>query len=169
MSPAWSGLLAAGVGSTGAFLYGAFLVESFTYSFDSDRFAGALIAAAFTSLLLAAVAWVVVSLLGVMMVVDLFRRRWQDLPKVLGMHCLDAALGVALFAIYVAMTRMMLRRFDPSDFLNWGVAIGGAMTGLVFGSAAVNGHFELLDTARAKANAEATPQTPATFGMQDRD
>jgi len=150
--PICSGLLAAGCGSVGALCYGTLLSESFTYSFGfSARYVVAMLCALLTALALTSVAVVVVMLLMVITLIESFRRRYRDLPMLLGTHVVDAALGSFIFLASFLALETLRQDFVSSNAGDWVMAFVGGFMGLIFGSAGVNTHFQLLDDARATA------------------
>lgn len=150
--PICSGLLAAGFGSVGSLCYGLLLGESFTYSFSfSADYVVAMLGALLTALVLTSVAVVVVTLLTVITLIELFRRRFRDLPMLLGTHVVDAALGSFIFLASFLALETLRQDFVSSNAGDWVMAFVGGFMGLIFGSAGVNTHFQLLDDARATA------------------
>lgn len=159
-SPAWSGLLAASLGSFATFVYMACVAGAASMdSYDRSLIATLAISiVVFITCFLALVLFVTSSFI---FVVETFGRRWRDVPHAILCHALDAAVGGVVFSVsglpvaWVTLGSSFNFSFAPL------MSLPGAIAGLIIGGHAVNEHLDFLDTARRKmTTTEPLPQGP---------
>lgn len=154
LSPLWSGLLAAAVGSFGAFVYLSCLLGIGTDS-TFERSSPLIMFSIVIQFIMTALAVVAVITNSCMFVGQSFGRRMRDIPDIVVCHAADGATGGIVFLIscfLVASTSGVRIELAAKPIL----LVVGFFIGLITGGHAVNAHFDFLDTTRRKS-------TPPTF------
>jgi hypothetical protein len=156
-SPLWSGLLAAAIGSFGAFVYLSCLVGIATDS-TFERSNAMIMFSLVIQFIMTALAVVAVITKSCMFVGQSFGRRMRDIPDIVVCHAADGATGGIMFLISCFLVASTSRvRFELAT--NPILLVVGVFIGLLTSGNAVNAHFDFLDTTRRKS----TPPTSPTF------